>query len=99
LALLVHSQALAFFGPEIPVLRLGTFLPVVSLMGVLPITVAHLGTARAACAFFFSDCPPEAGLLVHTLVSAVTSMLANGPFGWLFVPKAYGDLLLRNRRG
>src|SRR5215471_20362143 len=54
LALLVHSQALAFFGIEIPLARLVAFLPVVFLMGALPITVAHLGTSQAAWVFFFS---------------------------------------------
>jgi Lysylphosphatidylglycerol synthase TM region len=99
LALLVHSQALAFFGIEIPLVRLMTFLPVVFLVAALPITVAHLGTSQAAWIFFFSSYAPEADLLAYSLVSHVTFMLANGTFGVLFLPKAYSDLFLRERRG
>jgi hypothetical protein len=99
LALLVHSQALAFFGIEIPLVRLVTFLPVVFLMAALPITVAHLGTSQAAWIFFFSSYASEADLLAYSLVSHVTFMLANGSFGVLFLPKAYGDLFLREGRG
>jgi len=99
LALLVHSQALAFFGIEIPLACLVTFLPVVFLMGALPITVAHLGTSQAAWIFFFSDYAPAADLLAYSLVSHLTFMLANGTFGVLFLPKAYSDLFLKDRTG
>jgi Lysylphosphatidylglycerol synthase TM region len=99
LALLVHSQALAFFGIEIPLARLVAFLPVVFLMGALPITVAHLGTSQAAWIFFFSAYAPAADLLAYSLVSHLTFMLANGTFGVLFLPKAYSDLFLRDRTG
>jgi lysylphosphatidylglycerol synthase-like protein len=99
LALLVHSQALTFFGIEIPLLRLMTFLPVVFLVAALPITVAHLGTSQAAWIFFFSRYAAEADLLAYSLVSHLTFMLANGTFGVLFLPKAYRDLFLRERRG
>ena len=99
LALLVHSQALAVFGIEIPLVRLVTFLPVVFLMGALPITVAHLGTSQAAWIFFFSAYAPAADLLAYSLVSHLTFMLANGTFGVLFLPKAYSDLFLRGSDG
>jgi len=99
LALLVHSQALAFFGIEIPLARLVAFLPVVFLMGALPITVAHLGTSQAAWIFFFSAYAPAADLLAYSLVSHLTFMLANGTFGVLFLPKAYSDLFLRDQTG
>jgi Lysylphosphatidylglycerol synthase TM region len=99
LALLVHSQALAFFGIEIPLARLVTFLPVVFLMGALPITVAHLGTSQAAWIFFFSAYAPAADLLAYSLVSHLTFMLANGIFGVLFLPKAYSDLFLKDQTG
>jgi hypothetical protein len=99
LALLVHSQALAFFGIEIPLGRLVAFLPIVFLMGALPITVAHLGTSQAAWIFFFSAYAPAADLLAYSLVSHLTFMLANGIFGVLFLPKAYSDLFLKHRTG
>jgi Lysylphosphatidylglycerol synthase TM region len=99
LALLVHSQALTFFGIHIPLARLLAFLPVVFLMGALPITVAHLGTSQAAWIFFFSAYAPAADLLAYSLVSHLTFMLANGTFGVLFLPRAYSDLFLRDRTG
>jgi hypothetical protein len=97
LALLVHSQALAFFGIHIPLARLVAFLPIVFLVGALPITVAHLGTSQAAWIFFFSTYAPEADLLAYSLVSHLTFMLANGTFGVLFLPRAYSDLFRRQR--
>jgi hypothetical protein len=99
LALLVHSQALTFFGIEIPIPRLFAFLPVVFLVAALPITVAHLGTSQAAWMFFFSDYASEADLLAYSLVSHLTFMLANGIIGLIFLPKAYSDLFLRDRAG
>lgn len=97
LALLVHSQALGFFGMAIPLPRLLAFLPLVFLAGALPITVAHLGTSQAAWIFFFGSYASEADLLAYSLVSHLTFMLANGTFGVLFLPRAYSDLLLRER--
>lgn len=97
LALLVHSQALAFFSIQIPLGRLVAFLPVVFLMSALPITVAHLGTSQAAWIFFFSAYAPEADLLAYSLVSHMTFMLANGTFGVLFLPRAYSDLFGKTR--
>jgi len=99
LALLVHSQALTFFGIEIPLTRLVTSLPVIFLVSALPITVAHLGTSQAAWIFFFSRYAPEADVLAYSLASHLTFMLANGSFGVLFLPKAYSDLFLRERQG
>ncbi|MBM3222483.1 MAG: hypothetical protein FJZ47_01575 [Candidatus Tectomicrobia bacterium] len=92
LALLVHSQALSLFGIAIPLSRLVAFLPVVFLVGALPITVAHLGTSQAAWIFFFSAYAPAADLLAYSLVSHLTFMLANGMFGVIFLPRAYRDL-------
>ena len=99
LALLVHSQTLGFFGIAIPLARLVTCLPIIFLVGALPITVAHLGTSQAAWIFFFSAYAPTADLLAYSLVSHLTFMLANGTFGVLFLPKAYSDLFLRERTG
>jgi hypothetical protein len=99
LSLLVHSQAMGFFGIEIPFQRLLTFLPVVFLVGALPITVAHLGTSQAAWIFFFTTDAAEADLLAYSLASHLTFMLANGTIGVLFLPKAYADLFSRKRRG
>jgi hypothetical protein len=94
LSLLVHSRALALFEIEIPLLPLLAYLPVVFLVGALPVTVAHLGTSQAAWIFFFSRYAPEADLLAYSLAAHLTFMLANGTFGLLFLPTAYRDLFL-----
>lgn len=98
LSLLIHSRALVFFDIEIPLPRLLAFLPVVFLVGALPVTVAHLGTSQAAWIFFFSNHAPEAELLAYSLAAHLTFVLANGTFGLLFLPKAYSDLFLADRR-
>ena len=98
LSLLVHSQALGYFGIEIPIQRLLAFLPVVFLVGALPVTVAHLGTSQAAWIYFFSTDATEAGLLAYSLASHLTFMLANGTIGVIFLPKAYADLFSRKQR-
>ena len=98
LSLFVHKYALTLFGMDIPLFRLLTFLPLVFMIGALPVTVAHLGTSQAAWIFFFKDYAPEADLLAYSLVSHLTFMLANGTIGLLFMPKAYADLFGKKKR-
>ena len=98
LSLFVHKYALTLFGMDIPLLRLLTFLPLVFMIGALPVTVAHLGTSQAAWIFFFKDYAPEADLLAYSLVSHLTFMLANGTIGLLFMPKAYADLFGKKKQ-
>lgn len=93
LSLFIHSQALRFFGIEIPLLHLLAFLPVVFFIGALPVTVAHLGTSQAAWIFFFRGHAPEADILAYSLASHLTFMLANGAYGLIFLPRVYADLL------
>ncbi len=97
LSLFVHKYALTLFGMDIPLLQLLTFLPLVFMIGALPVTVAHLGTSQAAWIFFFKDYAAEADLLAYSLVSHLTFMLANGTIGLLFMPKAYSDLFGKRR--
>ena len=97
LSLFVHKYALTLFGMDIPLLQLLTFLPLVFMIGALPVTVAHLGTSQAAWIFFFKDYAAEADLLAYSLVSHLTFMLANGTIGLLFMPKAYSDLFGKGR--
>ena len=95
LSLLVHAQALTFFGIEIPLLPLLAFLPIVYLVAALPVTVAHLGTSQAAWIFFFGSYAAEADLLAYSLAAHLTFMLANGSFGLIFLPRVYADLFSR----
>lgn len=97
-SLFVHGVALTLFGIHIPPLRLLAFLPIVFLIGALPVTVAHLGTSQAAWIFFFRDHAPEADLLAYSLASHLTFMLANGTLGLFFLPKAYADLFVSRKQ-
>lgn len=98
LALLMHWNALGFFGMDVPLGRLLAFLPIVFMVSALPVTVAHLGTSQAAWVFFFRDFAPEADLLAYSLASHLTFMLANGALGLAFLPRAYWDLFVDRKR-
>lgn len=98
LSLFVHKLALGFFGIDIPLLRLLAALPIVFMVGALPVTVAHLGTSQAAWIFFFREYAPEADLLAYSLASHLTFMLANGTLGLFFLPKTYADLFIRRKQ-
>ena len=97
-SLFVHKLALGFFGIDIPMLRLLAFLPIVYMVGALPVTVAHLGTSQAAWIFFFHRYAAEADLLAYSLASHLTFMLANGTLGLCFLPKAYADLFVHRKQ-
>ena len=97
LSVLVHHQALRFFGIEIPLGALLAFLPVVYFVIALPITVAHLGTAQAAWIFLFGSYAPAADLLAYSLAYQASFVLAQVVLGLIFLPRAYQDLFGRAR--
>ena len=47
-SLVIHYLAAPAFGIHIPFVQMVAFLPVIFMIGALPITVAHLGTTQAA---------------------------------------------------
>jgi hypothetical protein len=99
LSIFVHKAALGCFGIDIPLGRLVALLPIVYLLGALPVTVAHLGTSQAAWVVFFRDHAPEGELLAYSLAAHLTFMLANGSLGLCFLPKVYADLFGPRRGG
>ncbi len=91
-AVLVHSWALRSFGIEIPFLSLLATLPIIFLVGALPITVAHLGTTQAAWIYFYGDLASPPALLAYSLAAHLTFMLGNAALGLVFLPQAYREV-------
>ena len=89
LSLVFHFLAVKTFGMDIPLLRMMTFLPIIFMLGALPITVAHLGTTQAAWIFFFRDFAPAPQLLAYSLASHLAFMLARATLGLVFLPRGY----------
>lgn len=92
LSVLAHHLAMKTFGIEIGMLRLLATLPIIFLVGALPVTVARLGTAQAAWIFFHGDIAEPAKLLAYGLASHLTFMLANAALGAAFWGRAYNEL-------
>ncbi len=87
-----HRFAMEAFGIEIPIVRLLATLPIIFLVGALPITVARLGTTQAAWLYFHGDLVEPSTLLAYSLASHVTFLLANAALGVVFWPRAYQEL-------
>jgi uncharacterized membrane protein YbhN (UPF0104 family) len=60
--------ALEAFGVDVPLVRILTYLPLIYLIGSIPITVLHLGTTQVAWVFFFRDLVPPATMIGFSLL-------------------------------
>ena len=92
LAVLAHSYATRAFGFEIPLPRLLATLPIIFVVGALPINVARLGTTPLAWIYFHGSIVPAPQLLAYSLAGHLTFMLANAVLGIGFLPRAYREL-------
>ena len=92
LAVAAHSYAIRSFGFEIPFVRLLATLPIIFIVGALPINVARLGTTPLAWIFFHGDIVPAPQLLAYSLAAHLTFMVANAALGVVFLPRAYREL-------
>jgi len=92
LAVVAHGYAIRSFGFEIPFTRLLATLPIIFIVGALPINVARLGTAPLAWLFFHGDIVPAPQLLAYSLAAHLTFMIANAVLGIGFLPRAYREL-------
>ncbi len=92
LAVAAHSYAIRSFGFEIPFVRLLATLPIIFIVGALPINVARLGTTPLAWIFFHGDIVPAPQLLAYSLAAHLTFMVANAALGIGFLPRAYREL-------
>lgn len=93
----VHTWAIRSFGIEIPFLSLLATLPIIFLVGALPVTVAHLGTTQAAWIYFHGDTAQASSLLAYSLAAHLTFMLGNAVLGIWFLPRAYRELFGEGR--
>ncbi len=91
-AVFAHYHATRAFGFEIPMPRLLATLPIIFMVGSLPINVARLGTTPLAWIFFHGDVVDPPKLLAYSLAGHLTFMLANAGLGLAFLPRAYRDL-------
>ena len=92
IAVFAHSYATRAFGFEIPFFRLLATLPIIFIVGALPINVARLGTTPLAWIYFHGDIVPAPELLAYSLAAHLTFMLANAAIGIGFLPRAYREL-------
>jgi hypothetical protein len=91
-AVFAHYHATRAFGFEIPMARLLATLPIIFMVGSLPINVARLGTTPLAWIFFHGDVVDPPKLLAYSLAGHLTFMLANAALGLAFLPRAYREL-------
>jgi hypothetical protein len=91
-AVFAHYHATRAFGFEIPMPRLLATLPIIFMVGSLPINVARLGTTPLAWIFFHGAVVDPSKLLAYSLAGHLTFMLANAALGLAFLPRAYREL-------
>ncbi len=92
-SLIIHFLAVRTFGMHIPLGQMLAYLPIIFILGALPITVAHLGTTQAAWIFFFGDYATGPQLLAYSLASHLAFMMTRAMLGVVFLPRAYRDLV------
>jgi branched-subunit amino acid transport protein AzlD len=91
-AVVAHYHGTQAFGFEIGIPRLLATLPIIFVVGALPINVARLGTTPLAWIFFHGDVVDPPKLLAYSLAGHLTFMLANAALGLAFLPRAYREL-------
>lgn len=85
------SVAMIFrsLGVEVPLAALCAYIPVVVLLGIVPIALYGLGTRDAAFVFFFSGFVGEdaamAAALLFTLIQFILPVLVGSTMTWPFV--------------
>jgi branched-subunit amino acid transport protein AzlD len=97
-AVFAHYHATRAFGFEIEMPRLLATLPIIFMVGSLPINVARLGTTPLAWIFFHGDVVDPPKLLAYSLAGHLTFMLANAGLGLAFLPRAYRELFSSTAR-
>src|SRR5580765_9065390 len=91
-SLCLHYYAAHAFGIHIPFWQMLTFLPVIFMLAVLQVTVAHLGTTQAAWIFFFSDYAAAPRLLAFSLAAHLVFAFTRAMLGAAWLPGAWLEL-------
>jgi hypothetical protein len=98
IAVIAHFYAIRAFGFEISMPRLLATLPIIFMVGALPINVARLGTTPLAWIYFHGASVAPSKLLAYSLAAHLTFMLANAAYGVIFLPRAYRELFSERMR-
>jgi uncharacterized membrane protein YbhN (UPF0104 family) len=77
--------ALPAFGAHVPLAELAATVPVILLMGTLPITPAGLGTQQAAVVYFYRPYASEAALLAFGFVLPIVFVVMRVPLSLLYL--------------
>ena len=67
----------------------------ISFVGVVPVTVAGLGTVQAATIYLFNEFAPEAALLALSLAVTAVMTVLRALLGLPFFASVSGELLRR----
>lgn len=84
--------ALKSFGVDVPLVRVVTYLPLIYLVGSIPVTVLHLGTTQVAWLFFFRDLVPPAAIVGFSLLWHLAFAAAHMLAGIACLPRVMEDL-------
>ncbi len=85
--------AVQAFQLDIPLLHVVAAVPVISFVGIVPITVAGLGTVQAATIYLFRDFAPEAALFALSLAVTAVMTALRALLGLPFFASVSGELL------
>jgi hypothetical protein len=91
-SLVTHYFAARTFGIALPFSAVLTFLPVIFMVGALPVTVAHLGTTQAAWMLFFGRYAIGSRLVAFSLAAHLSFMVMRVCLSLLFAIPAFGVL-------
>jgi uncharacterized membrane protein YbhN (UPF0104 family) len=87
--------AMRAFGIDVPFLKNLAYVPVITLLGILPITVAGLGTVQAATVYLFAAYASQAKLLAFSLAFTVVLLGTRALLGVPVFRKVSGEMLTR----
>lgn len=76
---------------HIPLFRLITYLPIIWMIGALPITVMQLGTTQLAWIAFFGAIAPVESILAFSMLWSFTFVLLRSTIGIFCLPIAIKD--------
>lgn len=79
------------FGVDLSLLHIITYVPLVLLIGSIPITVFQLGTTQAAWLFFFRDLAPPATLVAFSVLWSFGFIVMRMATGFACLPRALKD--------